>query len=72
MINFKIKNTSGKARLGTLNVNNIIIETPCFMPVGTAATIKTMAASEVRELGYKIILALGHLTCFDVCISMYE
>jgi len=57
MIDFKIKNTSGKARLGTLSVNNNIIETPCFMPVGTAATVKTMAASEVSELGYKIILA---------------
>ena len=57
MIDFKIKNTSGKARLGTLSVNNNIIETPCFMPVGTAATVKTMTASEVSELGYKIILA---------------
>jgi queuine tRNA-ribosyltransferase len=57
MIDFKIKNTSGKARLGTLIVNNNIIETPCFMPVGTAATVKTMSASEVSEIGYKMILA---------------
>ena len=57
MIDFKIKNTSGKARLGTLSVNNNIIETPCFMPVGTAATVKTMSASEVSDFGYKIILA---------------
>ena len=27
------------------------------MPVGTAATIKTMSASEVSDFGYKIILA---------------
>ena len=57
MINFTLKNTIEKARLGTLAVNNHIIETPCFMPVGTAATVKTMAASEVKGFGYKIILA---------------
>lgn len=57
MINFTLKNTIEKARLGTLAVNNHIIETPCFMPVGTAATVKTMAASEVKSFGYKIILA---------------
>lgn len=57
MINFKIKNTSGKSRLGLLSVNKNIIETPCFMPVGTSATVKTMSASEVRDFGYKIILA---------------
>ena len=43
--------------LGKFKVNDNIIETPCFMPVGTAATVKTMSASEVSELGYKIILA---------------
>ena len=57
MIEFKIKKTSKKARLATLSLNDNIIETPCFMPVGTAATIKTMAASEVKNFGYKIILA---------------
>ena len=57
MIDFTLKNTIEKARLGTLTVNNHIIQTPCFMPVGTAATVKTMAASEVKDFGYKIILA---------------
>ena len=57
MINFKIISTSNKARLGKLNLNNHIIDTPCFMPVGTAATVKTMAAPEVYGMGYKIILA---------------
>ena len=55
MINFTLKNTIEKARLGTLTVNNHIIQTHCFMPVGTAATVKTMTASEVKDFGYKII-----------------
>ena len=38
-------------------VNNNTVETPCFMPVETAATVKTMSASEVSKIGYKMILA---------------
>ena len=57
MIKYTLKNNSGKARLGLINLNGHVIETPCFMPVGTAATVKTMTASEVSNFGYKIILA---------------
>jgi len=57
MIEYKLNKNSGKARLGKINLNGHIIETPCFMPVGTAATVKTMTASEVSNFGYKIILA---------------
>ena len=57
MINFKLINSSKKARSGTIMLNGHTIETPCFMPVGTAATVKTMTASEVSDFGYKIILA---------------
>ncbi|HEX7624064.1 MAG TPA: tRNA guanosine(34) transglycosylase Tgt, partial [Anaeromyxobacteraceae bacterium] len=32
------------------------IETPVFMPVGTAATVKTLAPSDLDELGARIIL----------------
>ena len=57
MIEFNKKNLYGKARSGIINLNGHVIETPCFMPVGTCATVKTMSASEVSDLGYKIILA---------------
>ena len=57
MINYTLKNNSEKARLGTIEINGLTIETPCFMPVGTSATIKTMSSSEVSDFGYKIILA---------------
>ena len=57
MINYTLIKKSGKTRLGSISLNNHIIETPCFMPVGTAATIKTMSANEVEKIGYKIILA---------------
>ena len=57
MINFKIKNSDGKARFGELTLNAQVISTPCFMPVGTAATVKTLSSSEVSDIGYNIILA---------------
>ena len=57
MIKFTVKNTNKKVRKGVLNINNNIIDTPCFMPVATAATVKTMTTSEIKNFGYKIILA---------------
>lgn len=57
MLSFALKNTYLKARSGILTLNENSIETPCFMPVGTAATVKAMSGSEVYDFGYKIILA---------------
>ncbi len=57
MINYILKKNFEKARFGTLEINGLTIDTPCFMPVGTAATIKTMSSLEVSDFGYKIILA---------------
>ena len=57
MLNFKVLNNCGNARIGELELNGKIIETPVFMPVGTAATVKTMTSDEVFDLGYQIILA---------------
>jgi len=49
------KNT--KARLGKLETNYGVCDTPMFMPVGTRATIKLLAPEEVKEAGSGIILA---------------
>ena len=46
-----------RARRGQLKTPHGIIETPVFMPVGTAATVKAMRPEEVRELGAPIILS---------------
>ena len=34
-MNFKIKGTDGKARVGELKLKRGLIKTPAFMPVGT-------------------------------------
>lgn len=49
--------TDGQARAGRLTTAHGDIETPVFMPVGTAATVKAMTASAVRTTGAAIVLA---------------
>jgi queuine tRNA-ribosyltransferase len=45
-----------EARLGTLALNHGTVETPCFMPVGTNATVKAMTARDLEQLGIRLIL----------------
>lgn len=51
------KDKETKARRGRLTTPHGTIETPVFMPVGTAATVKAMRPEEVKELGAEIILS---------------
>ena len=50
------KDSRTKARRGRVNTPHGPIETPVFMPVGTAGTVKAMKPEEVREMGAQIIL----------------
>ena len=45
-----------RARRGVIHTPHGDIQTPVFMPVGTAATVKAMRPDEVKELGAQIIL----------------
>ena len=47
---------STQARLGQLTTPHGVIETPCFMPVGTQATVKAMLPRDLSELGCQILL----------------
>ena len=55
--NFKLISQDKGARLGKLTTAHGIIDTPIFMPVGTAATVKAMHLKDVEEAGAQIILA---------------
>ncbi len=46
----------GRARTGNLATRRGVVDTPAFMPVGTAGTVKTMLPEEVAGLGAQIIL----------------
>lgn len=57
MIGFAVFAQDGAARRGQLSTAHGTIETPAFMPVGTAATVKAMRPEEVAATGADIILA---------------
>ncbi len=48
--------TDGPARAGVLHTAHGAVETPVFMPVGTAGTVKAMTADQVRATGAGIVL----------------
>jgi queuine tRNA-ribosyltransferase len=50
------QSTQTRARAGVLHTAHGDIETPVFMPVGTAGTVKAVTPEEVRACGAKIIL----------------
>jgi queuine tRNA-ribosyltransferase len=52
-----LQNDSTGARRGQLKTPHGVIETPAFMPVGTAATVKALTQEALETLGAKIILA---------------
>jgi queuine tRNA-ribosyltransferase len=57
-LNFEIVATEGEARSATLTTRRGVIETPVFMPVGTAGTVKGIRfeALESPDLDARIIL----------------
>jgi len=54
---FELRETDGAARVGRLETAHGAVETPAFMPVGTAATVKAMRPADVAATGAQIILA---------------
>jgi queuine tRNA-ribosyltransferase len=50
------KDDSTPARAGVLQTAHGPVETPVFMPVGTQATVKTLAPDELKQIGNQIIL----------------
>jgi queuine tRNA-ribosyltransferase len=53
---FSLSATDGAARAGVLHTAHGDVPTPAFMPVGTKATVKTVAPDELRALGATILL----------------
>ena len=55
-LQFNLLSQIGKTRTGQLETAHGIIQTPCFMPVGTAATVKAMTIRDLKETNSQIIL----------------
>ena len=51
------KSKKSWARAGVISTPHGQIHTPCFVPVGTQATVKTLSPDELKSLGVEIALA---------------
>lgn len=56
-LTYKLIKKDGKARRGEITTCHGTIQTPVFMPVGTAATVKAMKPESIKEIGAEIILS---------------
>ena len=53
---FSLLNEDSGARLGQIKLKRGIIDTPTFMPVGTAATVKALTVDQINQTNSQIIL----------------
>ncbi len=53
---FTVLNRDGAARRGELRTAHGVIQTPCFMPVGTRGAVKAVTQRDLLDLGAEIIL----------------
>ena len=53
---FQIDARDGAARAGVLHCAHGDVHTPAFVPLASTATVKTLHAAEVAELGYEMVL----------------
>ena len=54
---FVVEARDGRARAGLLTTAHGPVETPVFMPVGTAGAVKAVLHRDLREIGARILLA---------------
>lgn len=54
---FDLLARDGNARRGRMTLAHGVVETPTFMPVGTAATVKGLTPAELREAHSQIVLS---------------
>jgi queuine tRNA-ribosyltransferase len=54
---FSVEAQDGDARAGLLDTPHGVVQTPCFMPVGTKGTVKAITPERLRSVGAQVILA---------------
>ena len=52
-----VTHTDGPARRGAITTTRGTFETPCFMPVGTRASVKALSTADLEEIGFEVMLS---------------
>jgi queuine tRNA-ribosyltransferase len=56
MFEFQLDATAGAARAGRWTLPHGVVETPCFMPVGTQGTVRALSPRDLEAVGARIVL----------------
>jgi queuine tRNA-ribosyltransferase len=56
-LRFSLAATDGSARTGSVHTARGVFPTPCFMPVGTRGTVRTLDAGDLVAIGADVVLA---------------
>ena len=56
LVRYELLAVSGEARRGRLHTPHGTVETPAFMPVGTAGSVKALTPRDLEEIGAEMIL----------------
>lgn len=56
---FKViaKDKETEARIGQIKTPHGIVHTPCFMPVATLGTVKTLSSEDLMEIGVEMVIS---------------
>jgi queuine tRNA-ribosyltransferase len=57
VLDLSIEATCGAARAGVVTTARGSFRTPCFMPVGTRAAVRTLSSADLEDLGASVVLA---------------
>ena len=56
-LSFDVEATDGRARVATVTTARGRFTTPCFMPVGTRAAVRSLSSVDLADLGAEVVLA---------------
>ncbi|MGE0480833.1 MAG: tRNA guanosine(34) transglycosylase Tgt [Phycisphaerae bacterium] len=56
-LRFQVLARSGEARRGRIRTPHGVIDTPAFMPVGTAGAVKSLTPAQIEATGTQVVLA---------------
>lgn len=56
-LKYTLLHKDGNARYGKIEINGYTVETPCFMPVGTQATVKFLDYHDLININSQIVLS---------------
>ena len=71
-LSYELLKTDGPARRGRITTAHGTVETPAFMPVGTAGTVKAMMPQSLVETGSEIaILDITGVPTVDTLVAQH-